>query len=455
MLSAYVQPHWAVGTTKVSSASPALGGGGDVTDEEAERISRQIRVFGGSEGLMMSGYPHNSRHFSRTARGLASVAVTIMLLAGCATAPATESTPTPTPTSRAVSRPAAPEGALPADLASELQQTLDDTMTEYGVPGAAVGVWIPGEGSWTAVAGVADIETNEPVTPEMQWPIRSITKSYTVTLILQLVDEGLISLDDTIDQYVDGITNGDTITLRQLADMSSGNSDYFTDAFAQDWHVDDPDRLFTLDELNGYVIGQPAQFAPGTETVYTNANTNLLGKVVEVATGQDFADVLNERILEPLGQSDTRYITDASTWTEPHALGYQIPDGETELTPQSTNLSIFGPAGSMITSLDDARVWGEILATGAFLTPATQAEREEGAPLDAGPPYDIYALGMGETDGWWGHNGEGLGFTAANFHNNDTGATIAVFFNLSGYQPKAHPADQLFRRLAEVIGSAE
>ncbi|MGP3535147.1 serine hydrolase domain-containing protein [Microbacterium sp. RD1] len=398
----------------------------------------------------------SSRGIRRTHRAtlaLTSVAVTAGLLAACAGPPAAEP-PTPRSSAPAVERPAAPDGELPAELVSALQKTMQDTMAEYGVPGAAVGVWIPGAGSWTAVAGVADVENNEPVTAEMQWPIRSITKSYTVTLLLQLVDEGVVSLDDTIDEYVDGITDGDSITLRELADMSSGNSDYFTDAFVQDWLVDDPDRIFTLDELNGYVVDQPAQFAPGTEKIYTNANTNLLGKVVEVATGQDFADVLQERILDPLGQTETAYITDVSTWTEPHALGYSPAETGSGREEQIANLSVLGPAGSMITSLDDARAWGEMLATGAFLTPATQDERMKGAPLDAGPPYDIYALGMGQTDGWWGHNGEGLGYTAANFHNNETGATIAVFFNLSDYEPKAHPADQLFRRLAAVIESA-
>ena len=399
---------------------------------------------------MSRSHTHRIR---RTTLTLASAAVTAALLASCSASPAPDPT-TASPTPLAIDRPAAPEGDLPAELISELQKTLDDTMAEYGVPGAAVGVWIPGAGSWTTVAGVADTESGDPVTAEMLWPIRSITKSYTVTLILQLVDEGVISLDDTIDQYIDGITDGDKITLRQLADMSSGNSDYFTDAFIQDWIVDDPDRIFTLDELNGYVLDQPAQFTPGTEKVYTNANTNLLGKVVEVATGEEFADVLNERILEPLGQADTRYITDVSTWTEPHALGYSPAQSGTGLENPPSNISVLGPAGSMITSLDDARVWGEMLATGAFLTPETQTEREQGAPLDAGPPYDIYALGMGQTDGWWGHNGEGLGYTAANFHDNETGATIAVFFNLSDYQPKAHPADQLFRRLAAVIDGA-
>ena len=397
-----------------------------------------------------------TRGIRRSVLGLAAATAAVVMLAGCS-APAADPTsePTRTPATLTIERPAAPEGELSAELAAQLQKTLDDTMTEYGVPGAAVGVWVPGEGSWTTVAGVADVETNEPVTADMQWPIRSITKSYTVTLILQLVDEGVISLDDTIDEYVDGITDGDKITIRELAGMSSGNSDYFTDAFIQDWIIDDPDRIFTLDELNGYVMDQPAQFEPGTEKVYTNANTNLLGKVVEEATGQDFADVLDERILEPLGQSDTRYILDASTWTDPHALGYSPDDAGTGWEARETNLSVLGPAGSMISSLDDARAWGEMLATGAFVSPEAQAEREEGAPLDAGPPYDIYALGMGQTDGWWGHNGEGLGFTAANFHNNETGATIAVFFNLSDYEPPAHPADQLFRRLAAVLEGAK
>ncbi|GAA3007925.1 serine hydrolase domain-containing protein [Microbacterium aurantiacum] len=386
----------------------------------------------------------------RATLAFALTAAASVLLAGC-TAPAAAPVISPTETTPALERPAAPEGDLPPELVAELQQTLDDTMAEYTVPGGAVGVWIPGEGSWTAVAGIADVDTDEPVTADMQWPIRSITKSYTVTLILQLVDEGVLSLDDTIDQYIDGITDGDTITLRQLADMSSGNSDYFTDAFIQDFFIDDPERLFTLDELNGYVVDQPAQFAPGTEKVYTNANTNLLGKVVEVATGQDFAEALNERILEPLGQTGTRYITDVSTWSEPHALGYSPAETGTGWEDQIPNFSVLGPAGSMVTTLDDARVWGQMLAEGTLLDAATQAERQQGAPLDAGPPYDIYALGMGETDGWWGHNGEGLGYTAATFHDDDTGATIAVFFNLSDYTPKAHPADQLFRRLAAVI----
>lgn len=375
----------------------------------------------------------------------AAVAVAAMLPAGCAAqAPAA----TPTASRPAVERPAAPEGELPDALQGSLQQAVEQTIAEYGVPGAAVGVWIPGEGSWTAAVGTADLESGIPVDASMQWPLRSITKSYTVTLILQLVDEGAISLDDTIDEYVDGVTDGDQITLRELAGMTSGNADYTNEEFMQAF-VEDPERIFTLNDLNAFMLHKPAEFAPGTEKVYNNANINLLGVVVEQATGQPFEEALIERILEPVGQENSRYLMDASLWDAPHPVGYA--PGDSGLEPQATNMSVFGPAGSMVSNLDDGRVWAQLLGTGALLEPATQRERVEGAPLDAGPPYDIYALGIGETGGWWGHNGEGFGFTAALFHQPDTGASIVVFTNLSNEPSGAHPADQVFRRLAAVI----
>lgn len=384
----------------------------------------------------------------RASRPVAGLVVTLLVaaLAGaCSTSPISDPPTAPAPT---VTRPAAPEGELPEALQTRLQTALDQTMGEYGVPGAAVGVWVPDRGAWTKAAGLADVDNDVPASIDMTWPLRSVTKSYTVTLVLQLVDEGAIRLDDTIDSYVDGVTDGDKITLRQLADMSSGNADYTNDDFVAEFGKD-PSKIFTLDELNAFVLGKPEQFTPGAKKIYTNANTNLLGAVVEKVTGQPYAEVLAQRILEPLGQEHTRYIVDAGTWLEPHPVGYA--PGENGPETQPDNLSIFGPAGSMISTVEDGRVWGEVLATGALLKPETQAVREQGAPLEAGPPYDLYALGMGRTEGWWGHNGEGLGFTAAVFHHPETGATVVVFMNESNVVPKAHPADQLFRRFAEIL----
>ena len=366
--------------------------------------------------------------FRPRARLTAAIGLVTLTLAGC-TAPA----PAPGPRER---------------LEDELLGALQATVEEYDVPGAVAGVWTSEGAAWTAAVGTGDLAADTATSTDMSWPLRSITKSYTVTLLLQLVDEGALTLDDTIGQYVDGVTHGDRITLRQLAGMSSGNGDYTTEAFQEEFTAD-PTRLYTLPELNAFAIGQPAQFEPGTRHVYTNANTNLLGAVIEKVTGQSFAEVLDERIIGPLGLDDTRYVLDVGTWTEPHAQGYGPADGGREAVEQ--NFSIFGPAGSMISTLDDSRVWAEALATGALLDPATQAERERGAPLEVGPPYDLYALGIGSTDGWWGHNGEGLGYTAAVFHNPATQVSIVVFANESNLASGAHPADQAFRRLAEIM----
>ena len=94
---------------------------------------------------------------TRWPAGVALLAAGGLLLTGCA-AGSSGAAASATATPIAVERPAAPEGELPAELQSQLQAALEQTMAEYGVPGAAAGVWIPGEGSWTTAAGLADVE---------------------------------------------------------------------------------------------------------------------------------------------------------------------------------------------------------------------------------------------------------------------------------------------------------
>ena len=341
----------------------------------------------------------------------------------------------------------APPGppVLDTALTDELQATTDEVVEELGVPGAVVLVTTPDD-RWETAVGVTDLETGEPMETGLRWPLRSITKSFTVTLVLQLADEGLVDLDDTIDTYVDGVPNGDQVTLRQLADMSSGLPDYTNEAFIDAFSTD-PERQFSVEELLAFATAEPARAEPGTDRVYTNTNTLLLGEVVEEATGQPFAEALQERILGPLELEATTYPTSPDDWTT-DAVGYQ-PDDDGELAPQPVNYSVFGPAGAMIASLDDLAAWGPVLATGELVDPATQEARLEGAPLDEGPEYDSYALGIGELDGWWGHTGEGFGFTALVMHDADIETTVAVAMNAS--QLESHAPTTLFRELAPIL----
>jgi D-alanyl-D-alanine carboxypeptidase len=338
---------------------------------------------------------------------------------------------------------------VPDATAQELAAALSTTMERYDVPGAAVAVQDPELGDWVATAGVADLDTGELVTTSMQWPIRSATKSFTVTMLLQLVDEGAVSLDDTIDQWVEGVPNGDQVTLQQLADMSAGVPEYITADFVDDF-VADTSAPYTSQELIGYALAEEPVAAPGEERIYINTSTLLLGEVVEQATGQPFEVALAERILDPLGLDATTYPTEPEGWTGEHATGYQ-PDDDA-MAPAPQNFTVFGAAGAMVSTLDDLLVWGPALADGTLLDADTQAQRLEGAPLDEGPEYDLYAAGIGQIDGWWGHTGEGFGFTSLVMHDPDSAATVAIVMNISNAGD--HVPTKLFREIAAILDEA-
>ena len=338
---------------------------------------------------------------------------------------------------------------LPTDVTDALAAQLTKTMSSNDVPGAAVQVCVPGYENATIVQGVSNIETGTPMTGELVWPLRSVTKSYTVTLILQLVDEGKISLDDTIDQWVDGVPNGDQITLRQLSVMSSGVPEYTTQAWLEDY-LADPNRDFTTQELIEYAIAEPAQFPPGSKKVYVNTSTLLLGEVVAQEYGQPFVQVVSEQILQPLALDSTTYPVAVDEWGGPHPTGYQ-PAEDGSLEPQDNNFSIFGPAGAMTSTLDDMCAWGAALGQGELVDPATQAARVDGQPLAQGPEYDTYGQGIGMLDGWVGHTGEGLGFTVLVMNDPDSGATAVVAMNVSN--KGKHVPTRYFRKIAPVLNA--
>lgn len=338
-------------------------------------------------------------------------------------------------------------GVLSAGTEEQLQAALEQAVETYDVPGAVIGVYLP-ESEWESAVGVSDLDSGEPMTTDLVWPLRSVTKSFTVTILLQLVDEGLLSLDDTLDQWLPEVPNSEEITLGQLANMTAGVAEYTNDAFIEEFSIDQ-DRVYTPDELIGFALTEPPTSEPGEEHVYINTSTVILGEVIEDVTGSTFTEELQTRILDPLGLADTVYPSDPHGWTGPHATGYQPVDGE--MAPQDGNFTVFGTAGAMISDMEDLRHWGTALATGSLLEPGTQAARLDGSPLDAGPEYDQYAYGIGELEGWWGHTGEGFGVTLLVMHDPAADATVVIFMNLSNGE--AHAPTKLFREVAGILAA--
>src|ERR671920_1803343 len=203
-----------------------------------------------------------------------------------------------------------------------LNAALEQSFSESGAPGVVTAVQTP-DYTWVETRGVADLSSEEPMTPDVHQRIASVTKTFTVSLLLQAEADGLLSLDDTIDQYYEGIPNGDEITLRQMANMTSGIASYtFNEQFG-DAIFSDPQRIWTPEEVVQIGIEDSPAFDPGTEFQYSNTNTVLLGLVLQQATGRPIGDLYREQIIEPLGLQETSFPErDDSSLPAPQVRGY-------------------------------------------------------------------------------------------------------------------------------------
>ena len=170
-----------------------------------------------------------------------------------------------------------------------LRAVVKRALAECQVAGGAVGVWTP-KGDWSLITGRADVASGRKVARDDRFAIRSITKSFVVTLILQLDADGRLSLDDPIARYVPGVPQGGRIKLRNLADIPAARTQlYHRPELSREALGRNPRRQWQPAELIGYALRHPLNFAPGTAYEYSNTNTVLLGEVVERVTGRSVA----------------------------------------------------------------------------------------------------------------------------------------------------------------------
>ncbi|MEW2587954.1 serine hydrolase domain-containing protein [Streptomyces virginiae] len=335
------------------------------------------------------------------------------------TVPAPAPTPAPTPVSEEFPQ-------LTPAVARELDGAIRKVMTEAGVPGVIVALSAPGKGTYIRSFGVADKATGMPMSPGLNTRIGSETKTFTVTALLQLVDEGKVGLDDPIGKYVSGVPNGDRITLRELAGMRSGLFNYSADEDFGKAFLSDPRRPFTPQQLLGYSFKHPVLFEPNAKFDYSNTNLILLGLVVEKVTGQKLDDYINREVVAAAGLKHTLFPVGAE-FPSPHAQGYT----DQTLSGKTANATDWNPswgwaAGAMISNLSDLRSWAKTLATGTLLKPATQAERLKVVPSLPGAGY---GLGIFNVQGWIGHNGSLPGYQSLTVYLPGPQATLVVLLN--------------------------
>ncbi|MDT5225018.1 MAG: D-alanyl-D-alanine carboxypeptidase [Mycobacterium sp.] len=316
--------------------------------------------------------------------------------------------------------------ALPAATQTRLDDAIKRAMSDAAIPGVMVGIWSPA-GDYVRSFGLADKTTNALMRTDFYSRIGSVTKTFTVTALLQLVDAGKLRLDDAVADYIAGVPAGGQITLRELAQMRSGLKTYDDVPELANAFTADPERSFTPQELMGYVLDKPLEFAPGSQYQYSNTNTVLLGLVIEKQSGQHLADYIREHILDPLALAHTSFPLTAD-FHGPHPQGY------TDLNGQEVNATDWNPswgwaAGNMISTLDDMRVWAKALATGTLLTPEMQRQR-----LDTISPMNpeqtaFYGLGIFNAAGWLGHSGSVFGYQSVVVYLPEAQTTLVCFIN--------------------------
>jgi D-alanyl-D-alanine carboxypeptidase len=362
-----------------------------------------------------------------TARVSALAVMTVLLLAisGCADEPTSQQ-----PSATAPPTSSTAESAKPMNdaVAQRLDAAVNQAMTAANVPGAIIGVW-GADGTHVRAFGSADKATRAPMKADFYSRIGSQTKTFTATAVLQLADEGKLGLDDPIAKYVDGVPQGDKITLRQLARMQSGLFNYSEAKGFQQALFADPRHPFAPQELLGFAFSEPNVFPPGEGFLYCNTNYILLGLVVEKVGGQPLRDYVRDRILKPLGMSHTSFPSD-NAFPEPHAQGYtvQTADGK-EATATDWDPSWGWAAGAMISTLEDMHTWAPALATGKLLTPQMQEQRLQTVSSPGMPPQDGYGLGIFNLGGWIGHNGSLPGYQTVAVYLPQKQTTMVILIN--------------------------
>src|ERR1700761_6218939 len=189
---------------------------------------------------------------------------------------------------------------LTPDTETRINAIAEKVVHDTGVPSASVGIVVDGKIAYTHAFGFAKLQPPTPATPQIAYPIGSISKQFTATAVLLLQQEGKLKLSDPVSRFFPELTRANDVTLLNLLTMSSGYQDYAPQDYTiPAWKLPG-DPLKTVRRF----AGKPLDFEPGTEWQYSNTNFVLAALIVEKVSGIPFAKFLHDRVLAPAGIRD-------------------------------------------------------------------------------------------------------------------------------------------------------
>lgn len=296
------------------------------------------------------------------------------------------------------------------------------------------------QGEWVGSAGVRKLgEPAKPPTNGRFW-VGSVTKTFTATVVLQLVAEGKIGLDASVAGYLPQLGLDRRITPRMLLQHTSGLFNYTGDfdadgtfvpgipAAGKDW-VDNRFATYQPEQLVRLALSKPPRFAPGTDWRYANTNYTVAQLLIEKVTGRSYSAEMQRRILRPLGLRGTVVPGNRSQLPGPHAHGYyRYQDaGEWKTVDVARqNLSLLAGAGDMISTTEDLHTFFSALNGGKLLPAALLAEMRKPHPKSGDFHYGlgVFVQDLGPNCGGtvFHHNGSPPGGYGALMYSSPDGS---------------------------------
>lgn len=362
-------------------------------------------------------------------------------LAGAAMAVALAITTTAITTAAITPAASAAAGAAPAGNEERVLRDAAGDLHALGVTGVQA-IAADGRRVSTARAGVADIRSGAPMPRDGFFRMGSNGKTFAAVIALQLVAEGRLSLEDSVERWLPGVVTGNgndgrRITVRQLLQQTSGLYNYTNDLpglASPEAYLEHRFTHLDPEELVAIAMKHEPLFAPGTSWDYSNTNYILTGMIIEKVTGGTWAAQVRDRITRPLGLRDTFSPGDWPALPHPHARAYQQWEpGGPLIDTTLLNVSWGWAAGDLVTTPTDlARFW-QALHGGRLLAPAQLAEMHRtvlAVTFQDFAPGMRYGLGImwmpSRCGGYWAHGGDVPGISTVNGVTGD-GRRAAVF----------------------------
>jgi CubicO group peptidase (beta-lactamase class C family) len=307
--------------------------------------------------------------------------------------------------------------------------------------------------------------TGVPATPDMHFRNGAVAISYLGTVLLQLVDEGEVELDDTIDTWLPELPASDRITLRMLANSTSGYVEYVTmDSFV-DALYEDPFRAWTTDELIEMLTDEPLLYEPGTNWNYSHANFVILGQALATITGTPVDELIRERIVEPLGMEGTESHQTAEI-PEPVLHAYTSERGTYEESTFWNPSWTTAEGAVMITDIGDLATSARAIGTGELVSAESHEEQTGpslvglGGPTDTCPesvcteqrPTFYYGIGTVVLGGWVLQNPSFFGYGAVQAYLPSEDLAIAASATLGeDAEVGLNGGQKVFEEIAAVL----